>query len=128
MPTLNQTATATTTTTAEVVLAPKLRKRLQLKLQEYAILAKLRKALTLKLEGLTNELGALRDESGEVSINLVGYGTITLVAGTYKKFNPKTFVRLGGELSIYNEAMEDKPKKAYNKVTVPGNTEENEEE
>lgn len=118
MPKLAQMATVTTTT--EVVLKPQLRKKLQLKLQEYAKLAAEKKALKTRIDKLTKELGDLRNETGEMSVSLEGYGAVTLVAGTYKKFNEKRYVQLGGELALYQQALEDKPKKSYEKVTVPG--------
>jgi hypothetical protein len=116
--------TATVSTTQEVVLEPKLRKRLQLKLQEYAKIHAQIAPLKAKLKALTQELGAVRDETGEMSVALEGYGIVTLVAGTYKKFNEKLFVRIGGDLGLYKEALEEKPKKAYNKITLPGGSDD----
>jgi hypothetical protein len=101
-------------------LSPKLRQALMTKLTAYRQLADQKKAVVAKLEALTEELGLLRDEAEEMSVTLEGYGTITLVAGTYKSFNKKRYVALGGELAIYDQAMEDKPRKAYNKITVAG--------
>jgi hypothetical protein len=118
MPKLTQDVTTTQTT--EVVLSPKLKAALQTKLTTYAKLAAEKKALKLRMDALTEELGALRDEAEEMSVSLEGYGTVTLVAGIYKVFNKKRYVSLGGELALYEQAMEEKPKKAYNKITVPG--------
>ena len=115
---------ATTTTTQEIELKPVLRKKLQMKLREYAVLAAQKKQLEAQLKELSVELGDLRNETGEMSISLEGYGTVTLVAGTYKKFNPKKFVSLGGELAVYTAAVEEKPKRAYDKITVPGLSED----
>lgn len=114
------TQEVTTTQITEVTLSPKLKLALQTKLTAYAKLATDKKALKLRMDKLTDELGALRDEAEEMSVSLEGYGTVTLVAGTYKKFNPKRYVAAGGNLAVYNEAMEEKPRKAYNKVTVAG--------
>jgi hypothetical protein len=63
-----------------------------------------------------------------MSVSLEGYGTVTLVAGEYSKFNPKLFVALGGELSTYKAAVELKPKKAFTKVTVAGVAEDDNDE
>lgn len=115
---LSQDVTTTQTTVLE--LSPKLRQALMTKLVAYRQLADQKKAVVAKLEKLTEELGALRDEAEEMSVTVEGYGTVTLVAGEYSKFNPKLFVSLGGELSVYKVAMELKPKKAYTKVTVVG--------
>lgn len=119
---------ATVSSTQEVVLEPKLRKRLQLKLQEYARLSAEKKELKAKIDALTTELGALRDETGEMSVKLEGYGTITLVGGDYQKFNKKLFVKLGGDLQVYEEAREWKPKKSFNKVTIPGDKDDEEDD
>ena len=117
---LRQETVATTTQTTEVQLSPKLRQALMTKLMAYRQLADQKKAVVAKLEKVTEELGVLRDEAEEMSVSLEGYGTVTLVAGTYKKFNPKKFVALGGNLAVYTEAVEEKPKAAFTKVTVPG--------
>lgn len=112
--------TATVTTTEEVKLEPKLRQKLIRKLAEYARLANQIKALDEAKKTLVGELEDLRSETGEGSLKLEGHGTITLVAPTYKKFNEKKFVSLGGDLKIYQQAVEDHPKKAYTKITLPG--------
>lgn len=116
----------TTTQTTKVELSPKLRQALQTKLTAYRQLAEQKKVIAAKLEKLTEELGELRDQAEEMSVSVEGYGTVTLVAGTYKKFNPKLFVTLGGELALYEQALEEKPKKAFNKITVPGADERDE--
>lgn len=115
---LRQDATTTQTTATE--LSPKLRQALMTKLTAYRALAAAKKEIAGKLEKLTEELGDLRDQAEEMSVTVEGYGTITLIAGTYKSFNKKRYVALGGELALYEQAMEDKPKKAYNKITVAG--------
>ena len=125
---LRQETVATTTQTTEVTLSPKLRQALMTKLTAYRQLADQKKVIAAKLEKLTEELGDLRDEAEEMSVSLEGYGTVTLVAGEYSKFNPKKFVSLGGDLSIYKDAVELKPKKAYTKVTVVGVADEAEDE
>jgi ABC-type phosphate transport system auxiliary subunit len=123
-----QALTATVTQTTEVVLSPKLRQALQTKLTAYAKLAADKKGLKARMDALTVELDALRDEAEEMSVSLEGYGTVTLVAGEYSKFNPKLFVALGGELSVYKAAVELKPKKAFTKVTVAGVVEDGDDE
>lgn len=126
MPKLTQEVTVAQTT--ELVLSPKLTLALQTKLTAYAKLAAEKKALKLHMDKLTAELDLLRDEAEEMSVNVEGYGTVTLVAGEYSKFNPKLFVSLGGELSVYKAAVELKPKKAFTKVTVAGVADDQEDE
>lgn len=121
MPRMSQEVTTTQTT--EVLLAPKLKQALQTRLLQYAKLQKELKAIEARMETLKAEMGDLRDEAGEMSIALEGYGTVTLVCPTYKKFNPKLFVANGGELATYNQSVEEKPKSPYNKITLPGQRE-----
>lgn len=118
--------TVTISSTREVTIEAKLRRKLQTKLQAYAGLVEQRKVLDHAIKKASDELGELRDETGEMSLKLDGY-TITLVASTYKKFNPKKFVSLGGDLAIYNQAVEERPKKPYNKISLPGEKEGSEE-
>jgi len=119
-------ATVTVSTTEEIKLDTKLRKKLLTKLNAYAQLAEQRKTLDHAMKKLADEVGELRDETGHMSLKIDGYN-ITLVPSTYKKFNPKKFIALGGDLRIYTQAVEEKPKKPYNKITVPGSEEEGEE-
>lgn len=114
------TPAATVSTTREVKLEPKVRQKLKTKLTEYANIVTQIKALEHAKKKLSDELGALRDDTGETTLSLDGYGTITLVAGTRQKFNPKTFVANGGDLEIYNQSFDTVPVKAFNKITLPG--------
>lgn len=118
--------TATVTTTQAIKLAPKLRTKLVSKLGAYAKLVEQRKELDAQIKALQGDLDVLREETGEQSLKLEGHGTITLVAGTYKKFNEKKFVSLGGDLEVYQQAIEERPKKPFVKVTLPGEHSEEE--
>jgi hypothetical protein len=93
MPKLTQTTDLTPEPT--VVIEPKLRQALQIKLTAYAAVATQIKALEAKKSALAKELGALRDETGEMSVKLDGYGSVTLVGGTFKKFNAKAVCPTG---------------------------------
>ena len=117
MPHLQQTATVTTVT--EVKLSPSVRKRLLTAFNVYAELAAQKKAIRLAMDKQVAVLATIREDLGEESISIDG-NTTTLVAGLYKKFNAKKFVSLGGELALYEAAVEEKPKRAYEKVTVAG--------
>lgn len=113
---LSTTVTATTKT--EIKLAPSVRKKLETKLRAYENLALQIKSLDAQRKKLAEELGELRDQTGETSLKLEGFGTITLIASTYKKFNEKRFIALGGDIELYRQANEDKPRKPYNKITL----------
>lgn len=116
-------AAATVSTTKKITLRPLLRRKLLLSLRTYANLKGQIDALKSALEKQKGVIGALREETGEQSLSLEGF-TITQVTAIRKKFNPKKFVTLGGDLEIYNQAQEEVPSKPYEKITVPGATEE----
>jgi len=120
-------ATITATTTQEVEITPKLRTQILNKLHAYAGLRSQIDDLKAKIVELGGEIGDLRDDTGAMSISLEGF-KVTLVAPTYRKLNKKKFVALGGDLKILDQATEEKPKKSYNKITVPGEKEEDSDE
>ena len=123
MPTLKQVkapiVTTTESATYEVKLEAAVRRKLLTKLRTYEQLHTQKRALELAMNKLKDEVGALRNETGEQSIEIEGF-KVTLVAPTRKKFNPKAFVRLGGDIDIYNQANEDTLVTPYEKITVPG--------
>lgn len=124
MPKLQQTVTATTTT--EISLAPQIRRKLLTELRTYAQLHEQKKALELAMDKIKAKVAAIRDDTGEQSLKLEGF-TTTLVAPTRKKFNPKIFVKLGGDLELYNQAVEETLTKSYEKITCPGSSDEEDE-
>jgi hypothetical protein len=124
MPNLSQAVTTTTTT--EVKLSSSVRKKLLTAFKVYAELSAQKKAIKLAMEKQAHILAGIREDLGEESISIEG-NTTTLVAGLYKKFNPKKFVMLGGELALYEQAIEEKPKKSYEKVTVAGAKDDDDE-
>lgn len=111
--------TATVSTTQEVKLAPKLRAKLMKDLRAYQALDLTLKETKAKMDALKASIEESREETGEQKVSLEGFA-ISLVAPIKKTFNPKLFVAEGGDLAIYNASFEDKPVKAYTKVTVPG--------
>lgn len=117
MPTVSTVATVSTT--HEVKLAPKLAAKLRLRLRAYAALKNQFDALKAAMEKAKGEIDGLRDETGEQSLSIDGYH-VTLVAPIRKKFDPKRFVQLGGELEIYNQAQISVPGRPYTKVSCPG--------
>lgn len=122
---LSTAPSVTATTTHEVKLAPALRKKLLTSLRTYAGLKSQIEVLESALKKQKGLIGALREETGEQSLALEGF-KVTLVANIRKKFNPKKFVQLGGDLALYNEAHEDVPVRAFEKITLPGASEDEE--
>jgi len=117
MPTLDTTVTVSTT--KDIKLKPTLRMKLLKALRTYGELRSQRKVIELAMDKHKAVISDLRDETGEQSLSLEGY-TTTLVAPIRKKFNARKFVSLGGDIAIYNQAMDDVPSRAYEKITVPG--------
>lgn len=115
----------TTSVTAAPKLSPTLNRQLQTKLNEYKSLKAKLDPIKLRMKTLADELGGIRDEvTNELSLDVEGLAKITLVGGIYKKFNPKTFVANGGDLKIYQMSIDEKPRKAYNKITLAGERDE----
>ncbi len=111
--------TATATTTHELQLKPAVKKRLLTELRAYADLAAQRKAIDEKMAGCRGVVEEIQIELEESSIELEGFKS-TLVAPIRKVFDRKKFVRLGGDLAIYESAQVSAPGKAYVKITAPG--------
>lgn len=109
----------TVETRSAVRIDPKLRKQLLAHLQQYARLKTQSDALKVAMDKLKGECGSIRDEIGEVSVKLEGF-TVSLVAPTKSKFNPKKFVANGGDMDIYNQSIDIVPVKSYEKISVPG--------
>lgn len=123
MPKLQQTANATVSTTKEIRLEPKLRKKILTELRTYAGLHDQLKAIQHAMDKKKAIIGELRNETGEQSVELEGF-KVTLVAPTRRKFDPKKFVTLGGDIEVYNEANVETLTTPYEKITCPGVAEE----
>jgi len=115
----------TTTTTTTVKLAPKLKQRLLTKFREYQDLKVKLDATKSRMDELKTELADLREDTGEVSLELEGFKT-ALISPTRSKFNEKKFIADGGDITIYKGAVETIPSKSYEKVSVPGQKEDGE--
>lgn len=119
MPATKQVPTVTVSTTREVKLEATTRRKLLTKLRTYEGLHTQKRVIDLAMAKLKDEVGAIRNETGEQSLELDGF-KVTLVAGTRKKFNPKKFVQLGGDIDIFNQANEETLVKPFEKITLPG--------
>jgi hypothetical protein len=112
------TPTVVATTTHELKLKPAARQKLLTKLRSYQALHAHKKMIEADMDKLKAEVGILRNETGEQSIEIDGF-RVTLVAPTRKKFNPKLYVKLGGDLDIYNQANEETLVAPYEKISLP---------
>lgn len=115
--------TVTVTTTQELVLAPKVRQRLLNELRAYQAIKAQIKTLEEAADKHKTVIGGIRDETGEMSLSVDGFRT-TLVAGSRKKFDAKKYVTLGGDLDLYNRAVKVTPVKPFEKITCPGEQEQ----
>ena len=111
------------TTTKEIKIKPAVRRKLLMELRAYAALKEQHRVIEHALDKHKTVIGEIRDETGEQAITIEGF-SICLVAPVRKKFDPKKFVTLGGDLEIYNEANVDTPSKPYNKISCPGSEKE----
>lgn len=111
--------TATVTTTKEIVLKPTVRRKLLTELKAYAALKADMDALKHAMDKKKATIGAIREETGEDSIELEGF-KVSLVAPVRSVLNKQRLISLGCAAAWLEEATETKPARAYTKVTVPG--------
>jgi len=123
MPTVKQVANVTVSTTHEIKLEANIHRKLLTKLRSYQALHAHKKMIEADMDKLKAEVGDIRNTTGEQSLELEGF-KVTLVAPTRKKFNAKTFVKLGGDIDIYNQANEETLVTPYEKISLPGKDDE----
>lgn len=124
---ITQQAQATITAKSEIKLAPALRTKLQNRLRVFADVKAKFDAAKAALDREKRVLGGLREQTGEQSLTLDGYGTITEVRGTSKKLDKKLFVAIGGSLAQLEEATVTTPKRPYDLITLPGDERDDDE-
>lgn len=112
-------AKATTTTTTEVKMRPELRRKLLANLRAYAELDQQAKPIKLAMDKHKAAIRELRESTGEKKLEIEGF-KLTDVAGESTFFDKDEFVLRGGDLALYNDCLKKKPKKAYEKITLPG--------
>lgn len=114
--------TATVTTTKQIVLAPKVRKQLLTQLREYAGHKAARDAADAAMNTCKASIGKLRESTGEDAIELDGF-KVSRVQQVRKVLNHQKLIAAGCAVAWIEEATENKPSKAYEKVTCPGEVE-----
>lgn len=119
-------ATVVATTTHEVALKPAVKKRLLMECKAYAALKAQKEVLDAAMKKHRGSVEGILTELGESSLHIDGF-TTTIVAPMKKKFDPKKFVQLGGDIDVYNAANIDTPQKSYVKITPPGAKEHDDE-
>jgi cell division protein FtsB len=113
----------TTTTTTKVKIAPKLKVKLLTKFTEYQQLKAKLDATKARMDELKGEIADLREDTGEKSLELDGFKT-QVIESTTTKYDEKKFIADGGDIAVYKGALKIVPKKAYEKISLPGVKEE----
>lgn len=113
---------ATVTTTKDIRLAPQLRTKLLKELRAYQAIEEQLKALEHAKAKHKTAIGKLRDETGEQSIKLDGF-TVTLVAGVSTKLDKKLLIQQGVTMAMIENATVVTPKRAYDRISLPGEAE-----
>ena len=129
MPKLTQSikATATTTTVQTVALKPRLKTQLLNELQSYAVLKAEADAIKLAMDCHKATIREIRESTGEKALDIEGF-KITDVTGTSSKLDKKKLLAEGVTLAQIERCTVTKPKKAYEKITLPGEVERSYEE
>ncbi len=117
--------TITVSTTQEVRISPTLQKKLRTELTAYAALRTELKSIESKMDASKAKIEAVREETGEQKLEIDGY-SVCIVAPIRKKFSAKKFVSIGGDLALYNRAVENVTSSPYTKVTCPGSKSDDE--
>lgn len=108
----------TTTTTQDVVLSPALRTKLMLRLRAYQLAKQGLDAIQVKMDALKAEIDILRDQTGELSINIEGFN-VTYVAGTRSTLSKEALIANGCSAAMIQMSTITTPTKPFTKVTCP---------
>jgi hypothetical protein len=114
--------TIETSQKTDVIISTLHRAKLVARLKARAELQAQLAALEHALKKNTDEIEQVRAEIGEKAFSIEGH-KISRIEGVYRSFDKKQYVTLGGDLRLYEQAMVEKPRKAYTKVTMPGERE-----
>src|SRR4029079_8193143 len=102
--------TAIASTTQEIKLDTRTKQRLLREFRQIQQLRQQKAELEAKIKASVNTIAEIRGATGQMSLEIEGFKT-TLVASTQSRFNKKKFAAIGGDLGLYEEAMEIVPKK-----------------
>lgn len=122
MPTL----TATVSTTKEITIKPALRTKLLKEFRLYAALRDQLKAIESAMDKHKANIGKIRDETGEQSLNVDGF-KVTLVAPIRSSLDKAKLIAQGVTIAQIENATVHKPGRAYEKLTLPGQQEREED-
>lgn len=114
---------ATVSTTREVKLTAIQTITLRQELQRYAKLVAEEKAAKKARKASGAKIGKIREKTGEQSLTFEDF-KITEVRGYTSKLDKAKLVELGCAMAWIEEATTTKPKKAYEKITCPGDSDD----
>lgn len=104
----------------DIELTPRQQQELRVAFQKYQQLKDAVEKATTSLSAQKESLGRLRARLGEDSIGLDGYRVTLVSGGTTKRLDKRKLMRLGVSQGQIEQATVEKPKKAYELVTCPG--------
>ncbi len=110
-----------------VELKPTVQVKLRKEFHTYAAKAKQVKKLREDIGTVKNNIEDILSEVNESKLTFEGF-TAAIVGGERKQFDKKKFVKLGGDLALYNKCLVPKPVKASVRVYVPGEADEGEDD
>lgn len=119
MPRVSQVITQTVAVEQKLTISPKQQLTLRKHLQNVQMKRKKIKELEKDVKASIGEVEDVLADLGAEELEFEGFKT-KIVAGVRKKFNAEKFVKKGGNLAIYQAAMDELPVAAYVKVTPPG--------
>ena len=123
MPALTQTVTATTT--HQVKIEPRLKRRLLVELKGYAVLKAQRDALDSAMTKTRSKIEDVLGDIGESSLSVEGFKT-TLVAPVRTTLDEKKLIANGVTMDQIEASKVQTATKPYVKVTCPKEHEDNE--
>lgn len=122
MATLTGSPTVTATTTHKVALKPTVKRRLLQELKAFAELKGQLKAIEHAMEGHKGAIAAIREETGETTLELEGF-KITYVTPTRSSLDKGLLLAQGVSMAQIEQATTVVPTKPYVKVSLPGEVE-----
>jgi hypothetical protein len=116
---LTTTVISRVSTTKNIELKTTTRNDLLLELRAYAELKREQTAIQKAMDGHRDNIGKLREETGEQSISLNGF-IVTEIRGTITTLDKKKLIAQGVTVAQIEAATITRPKRSYEKITLPG--------
>lgn len=118
-------ASLTTETIVQPEIEPAIKHKLLAQLNEYSALIEQIKELEEMKQDAAIEISRLRELTGQQSLSLNGY-KVTNIQSTTKTLDKKLYVSLGGSLALLEQSYVEKPRRAYERITLPNDSTDSE--